>query len=110
MPNNIDLQLFFVHWSLKSRRKEKVNLQTKNTIILHFIFADLVTFTKDLYSFILLELPSSYLSFQRKPLTLFSISCRVGLVVMNSLSFYLGMSLFSLSCLDNSSAGHNILV
>lgn len=49
-----------MHWSFKSYRKLKVELQTKIIIIQAFRIAHVCTFTGDLYFFIL----ASVLSFQ----------------------------------------------
>ena len=64
-----------------------MELQTKITKILVFIFVHVFAFTKDLYIFIWFQiiLKCSFISIWRIS---FNISCRTNLMVMNSLSFF----------------------
>lgn len=68
-------------------------LQTKGTIKLPFIFTYVVTYTytHGLFFFTWLSVTVYYLFVSAEGLILFGNSFRAGLVIMNSLNFYLGI-------------------
>ena len=83
------MQLF---WKQGGRKKE---LQPENTLILSFILTYVVTFTTALFFHVDLSYSqrSSILAWK----TIFSISGRADLLVINSLTFYLSGNVLNLS-------------